>query len=248
MIKFSIKIDDEDHTLSKENGIPINEIAPLLASLFNAIDTGSGEKLTLGQVRGNCYALDFYSEDAGYLNNFTAVHRNIQEISLEDLEPEQQKYASNLKTVLGNKYYLTAYDSESKELAVIANIEPASLIQFYYTSDTIYGVVSELGSGNRLSAKKKHICIDGFSNRISISKEQDIDLKQYYGSHQLRVEVRQKRSIIDGRIVSCELEDFVILSENSLTENLKSEGYVDFELIKNTHTIEDILNRIYAIK
>lgn len=248
MIKFSIKIDDENHTLTEENGIPINEIAPLLASLFNAIDTGSGAKLTLGQVRGNCYALDFYSTDEGYLTNFTIVHKNIQEVPLDELQPEQQRYASSLKSVLGDKYFLTAYDNNNEELATIANIEAASTVQFYYTADTIYGVVSELGSGNNLSAKRKHICVDGFTNRISISKDQDTDLKKYYGSHKLRLEIRLKRSITDGRIVGCELEEFVILSENNLMDNLKNEEYIDFELIKDTHTIEDILNRIYAIR
>jgi hypothetical protein len=248
MIKFSIKIDDENHSLSKENGIPINEIAPLLESLFKAIDTGSGEKLTLGQVRGNCYALDFFSEDTGYLANFTVVHKNIQEVSLDELQPEQQRYASNLKAVLGDKYFLTAYDNDNKEFATIANIEQASSIQLYYTTDTIYGVVSELGSGNNLSARRKHIYVDGFSSRISISKEQDAALKNLYGSHRLRLEIRQKRAIADGRIIGCELEEFVILSENNLLDNIKNEGYIDFELIKDTHTIDDILNRIYAIR
>ena len=248
MIQFSLKIDDENHSLNKEDGIPINKIGELLKNLFNAIDTGSGEKLTLGQIRGNCYALDFYSQDVGYLDNFKIVHKNIQELNIEDLEPEQYKYAINLKSILGDKYFLTAYDNENEELAIISNIESTNTVKHFFTTETVYGVVSELGSGNKLLARKKHICIDGYDYKISISKEQDKSLKDYYSSHVLRLEVSQKKSFIDGSVLSCELESFVILNENGLIQNLKNEDYIDFELIKETNTIEDILNRIYAIK
>ncbi len=248
MIKFSIKIDDQGHSLSKENGIAINEIGPLLENLFNAIDTGKGYKITLGQIRGNCYALDFYTEDEGYLTNFITVHKNIEQLPIDELQPEERKYATNLKLILGEKYYLKAYDNESVEIAAIAEIGTKELPSFYYTTDTVYGIVSELGSGTNLFAKKKHIYVDSVPYKIFISKDQDLHLKLYYGTHKLRIELKQRRSLIDGHIVNSELESFVVIEQGNLSDNLSKEGYVDFELIKDTNTIEDILNRIYAVR
>lgn len=246
MIKFSIKIDDDEHSLSSEDGIPVNEIGGLLETLFAAIDTSSGEKLTLGQIRTGSYVLDFYSNDAGYEKNFVRLHKDIDEIPFDDLLPEQRKYVSKLSIVLGDKYKLTAYDKEQKEVAIVNTFSKSSLPNFYYTTDTVYGIIIELGRPS-LGAKK-HISIPGISYKIFISEEQDLTLKKLYGTHHLQIELKQKRSVIDGHIVNSELDSFTIISGNSLTDNLKTEGYIDFHLIEDTNTIEDILDRIYANK
>lgn len=117
-------------------------------------------------------------------------------------------------------------------------------IGHYYTTDAVYGVLTELGSPN-LNVKK-HICVDGLPYRVYITKEQDLELKKYYGTQKLRVEILQKRSSYDGHIITSELESFVPISGKNLIDSLADEGYIDFELIKETNSIEDILNRIYA--
>lgn len=245
MIKFSIKIDDENHSLTKEDGIPINKIGELLQTLYGAIDTGTGQKCTLGQIRGNCYALDFYTEDIGLHNNFIAVHKNIEQVEVDDLPPEQKKYAGTLKSILGGRFYLKAYDAEGKEIAAINEIGKKQLTSYYYSTDTVYGVLSELGSAS-LNNTRKHIFVDGISYRIYISKDQDLELKPFYGTHKLRIELRQKRSAIDGHIVNSELLSFTNVRPGSLAENLKEAGYIELDILKDTHTIEDILNNIYA--
>jgi hypothetical protein len=247
MFKFSIKIDDDSHSLTKEDGIPINKIGELLQTLFNAVDDGTGSKCTLGQVRGNCYALDFFTPNIGVYHNLIVVHKNVEQVEVDDLSIEQKKYAATLKTILGGKYYLKAYDNDGKEIAAINDIGKKQLTSYYYSTDTVYGVLSELGSAS-LSNTRKHIFLDGVSYRIYISKDQDLQLKPYYGTHKLRVELRQKRSVIDGHIVNSELQSFTSVSTGNLADNLKEVGYIDLEMIKNTHTIEDILNNIYAIR
>lgn len=246
MIKFSIKIDDDNHSLTKEDGIDLSKIGELLQNLHEAIDNGAESKCTLGQIRGNCYALDFYTKDEGLYNNFITVHKNIEQVDVDDLPTEQKKYANTLKTILGDKYFLTAYDNDSKEIAAISEINEKKFIKFYYTTDTIYGVLSELGSGSRLASSKKHIYINGTTYKIYLSKDQDLKLKDYYGTQKLRVEVKQKRSSTDGHVISSELESFVPINSSNLSQSLSNEGYIDFALIKDTNSIEDILNRIYA--
>ncbi|RYE12533.1 MAG: hypothetical protein EOP34_10650 [Rickettsiales bacterium] len=246
MIKFSIKIDDSEHSLTKEDGIPIDKIGGLLESLFNAIDTGTGEKCTLGQIRGNCYALDFYTQDEGYLSNFVTLHKSIEEVSIDDLLPEEKKYANKLKAILGNQYYLKAYDGNNEEIASISEIGTKELPSYYYTTDTVYGIIIQLG--RQTTEAKKHISIEGVPYKIFITKEQDLSLKEYYDTHNLRIEISQKRSTFDGHIVSAELDSFDVISQKNLQDNLSETGYIDFNLIKNTNSIEDILAKIYANK
>jgi hypothetical protein len=245
MHKFSLKIDDDNHTLTKENGISFDKIGALLDTLYKAIDNGTGHKCTLGQVRGNCYALDFYTEDVGFHNNFITVHKNIAQVQLDDLSPEQKRYAVTLRAILGNTFYLKAYDNDGQEVAAISDIGTRKLTSYYYSTDSIYGVLSELGSAN-LKSNRKHIYIDGVNYKIYISKDQDLELKPFYGTQKLRVELRQKRSSIDGHVVNSDLLSFCAIGSSNLASNIKAEGYIELELLKNTHTIEDILNNIYA--
>jgi hypothetical protein len=245
MIKFSIKIDDELHSLNEEDGIGLDKIGDLLKNLYNAIDNGTEHKVTLGNVRGNCYALDFYTKDNGLYENFLTVHKNIAQLDIDALPYEQKRYAASLKIILGGKYFLTAYDNEDKEIAEINEIGKKQITSFYYSTDTVYGILSELGSSTLTSAKK-HIYIDGIAYKIFISKDQDLELKPFYGTHKLRIELRQKRSTADGHIINSELLSFTAVSKGNLIDNLNESELIDLEILKDTHTIEDILNNIYA--
>lgn len=230
MYKFSLKIDDDENSLTKEDGISFDKIGGLLKSLYDAIDPKSDIKCTLGQIRGNCYALDFYTQEEKYVSNFVLVHKNIEDIPFTELENKQKEYAKTLKKVLGDKYFIKAYDSDGVQIASIKNIGIKNNYDTYYTLKTIYGIVSQLG-GTSLESTKKYIRIDGIPYNIKISKDQDIELKPYYGTDKLRVKLKQKRSQGKGRVIDAELISFTLVSGNSLLDNLKNEGYIDFELI-----------------
>lgn len=248
MYKFSIKIDDDLNSLSKEQGVSFDKIGELLQNLYEAIDPKSALKCTLGQIRGNCYALDFYTEEEKYLENFIVVHKDIEDIPYSELNESQKKYAKTLKKVLGDKYYLTAFDSDNHKIASIKQLEVSEstdkVIDVYYTLKTVYGIVSQLG-GASLDSSKKHIRIDGINYNIKISKDQDIKLKQYYGTDKLRIKIRQRRSRGKGRVIDAELISFIPVSHHSLLNNLKNEGYIDIYLIKDTETIDDIVNKLH---
>lgn len=244
MFKFSIKIDDDDHTLSAQNGIPFESIAELLKNLFEAIDPHTGAKCTLGQIRGNCYALDFYSVDEKYHSNFVIVHKNIEQIPLEELDPAQKEYARCLKRVLGGKYFVTAFDNDKKEVASIKKIDNNPSVNSYYATQTVYGIVSQLG-GPSLDTEKKHIYLDGVSYRIAITKDQDIKLKAFYGTSKLRVKVRVKMSALDGHIFSGEMISFTKVGDGNFMDNLAQSEYIDLPLIRDAESIDEIVKRIY---
>jgi len=245
MKKFSLKIDDEVHSLNEQDGISLEKIGDLLKALYSAIDNGTGNKVTLGDIRGNCYALDFYTKDDGIYDNFLTVHRNIEQVGVDDLTFEQRKYAATLKLILGGKFYLTAYDDRNEPIAEINEIGKRQLTSFYYSTDTVYGILSELGSST-LANSKKHIYLDGISYKIFISKDQDFDLKPFYGTHKIRAELRQKRSSVDGHIINSELKSFIAVSKGNLIDNLSNSDGIDLEALKGIHTLEDVLNNIYA--
>lgn len=243
--KFSIQFDDEAHSLSSSKGISMKYLWELLRDLYKSIEVEDEATLTLSGVRGNCYALDFTTEEKQYEDNFIRVHRNIQELADIDLSPEEKDYAHTLGKVLGRKYLLRAYDNEHNKIATIKDLNREKGVSRYYVYKTIYGIVSELG-GKNLYAEKKHIKIHGIPYNINISKDLDLKLRDYYGTKKLRIKIRAKLSLETNRIISADLVDFTEVSKNTLIQNLKDVGYIDFEMIKNTNTINDIIDRIYG--
>jgi hypothetical protein len=244
MLKFSLKFDDDAHSLNKEDGLPFQHVGELLKNLYDAISPGTSIKCTLGQIRGNCYALDFYTEEEEYVYNFVSVHKAIEEFSPEDLEPRQRPYAKTLDKIIGSRYYVSAYDSSNKKIASIKSINENKTPANYFIQKSIYGVVSELG-GTSLTAKK-HIRIDGLSYKISISPDQDQKLKLHYGTDKLRLKIRERRSSEKGKAIDAELISFYSVGKANIIDSLSKEGFINFDLIKNTNTIDDIVNKIYG--
>ncbi len=245
MFTFSLKIDDEEKSLTVQNGIPFERIAELLEKLFQAIDPHTDTKCTLSSIQGNSYCLKFNTDDQKYHDNFEVVHRNIEQVQMDELEPSQKEYAKCLKKVLGTRYYLTAYDNAEKPIASIKEVGIKTVIDYYFSTETVYGILSELG-GISVNANKKHIYVDGVSYRIYISGTQDLELKPYYGTHKLMVKVRHKRSASDGHIISAEMISFTVIAEMDIVDNLKEVGYIDFALIKDANSMDEIVKRIYG--
>lgn len=244
-LNFSLRIDDEEHSLSATKGISIQYISDLLKDLYKAIDMNEGANCTLSSIRGNCYALDFTTDTESHYERFKIIHKNIEILPPIHLAEEERKYYDTLKRVLKDKYALRAYDNERKEIASIKNIGKEIEIDYYYSTKTVYGVVSELG-GKQLTQSKKHIRIHGVNYQISISKDMDMQLKEYYGSAKLRIKVLQKRLTKSNKIVSAELQSFDKISDKKISENLKEEGYIDLEIIKGVKNIDDIIDILYG--
>lgn len=243
--KFSIQIDDENHTLSSEKGISMQYLSELLRDLYKAIDMDNGDNCTLSNVRGNCYALDFVSEKENHYERFKIVHKNIERLNLIDLNQSERKYADTLKKVLGGRYYLNAFDSDKKIVASIKGLGELKELKCYYTQKTVYGILSEIG-GKTINTENKHVRLDGVNYQISISKDDDLSLKEYYRTRKLKIKIKQKRSIKDNSVISAEMLGFEPVGEKSLSENLKETGFIDFNMTRNIKTVEDIIDKLYG--
>ncbi len=246
IFNFTLIIDDDQHSLSPKDGLPFNILGELLINLFKAIEPHRpSSKCTVREIIDGSYGVAFSTDDELYHSNFEIVHKNIQDYTIDELDEPQKEYAYSLKRILGGKYFVKATNNEGKEIASIKTLEKSTNIETYFSTETLYGVLSQIGSPT-VNATKKYIYIDGVSYRISISREQDVELKPYYTSHRLRLKVRHKRSISDGHIMSAEMLSFTVLEQTDIVDTLKEIGYVDFELIKDAHSLDEIVDRIYG--
>lgn len=244
---FTLKIDDDEKSLSPKDGLPFQKLGELLVSLFKAITPHTSSKCTVQEIVDGSYGVAFATEDEIYHSNFKIVHKNINDYPIDELNDAQREYANSLKKILGGKLSVRAEDNEGNEIAAIKDLERNTNVESYFSTETLYGILSQIGS-TTVNAEKKYIYLDGVPYRIAVTREQDAELKSYYSSHKLRVKVRHKRSALDGHIVSAEMISFVVVEQADIIDTLKEVGYIDFELIKDAHTMDEIVNRIYGNK
>ena len=247
MHKFSIKIDDQKHSLDSERGISIDFLSEILKDLYRAIDMNEGARCTLSNIRGNCYAMDFSTDSAFQAERFQIVHKNIQDIPLKDLDDQQRKYAITLKKLTDQHYYINAYDENKNKIASISEVSTDKIIKYYFSQKTIYGFLSELGSKS-LDTENKHIYIDGFPYKIFISKEKDLELKNYYRTEKLAIKLRVKHAFEKGNIINAEMISFKTVGNLKLSENLSKEGFISLNIVNDSSTLEGIIDSIYGNK
>ncbi|EFK36862.1 Uncharacterised protein [Chryseobacterium gleum] len=246
MFKFSLKIDDHNHSLNAEDGISIDTVSDLLKTLYNAIDDGTKAKCTLSSIRGNCYALDFSTENINQKEQFISLHKKIEEFSTHELNSYEQKYATVLNVIFKQGFYINAY-SEGERIAKLNKINADSTPYYYYRQKTIYGIISEQG-GKAVDSDVKHIIVDGYGKKIKINNELDLQLKKHYRTDKLAIKIRTKVSIKTGMEFSAEIISFRVIGKNTLLENLNAEGPEEFNFLKGINTMDDLLNSIYGYR
>ncbi|WP_294288481.1 hypothetical protein [uncultured Chryseobacterium sp.] len=246
MYKFSLKIDDHNHSLNAEDGISIDTVSEILKTLYNAIDDGTKAKCTLSSIRGNCYALDFSTQNITQKEKFISLHKKIEELSIDELNTHELKYATVLNIIFKKGFYINAY-SEGERIAKLNKILVDSTPEFYYRQRTIYGVISEQG-GKSVNSDVKHIIVDGYGKKIKINNELDLQLKKHYRTDKLAIKIRIKVSIKTGAEFSAEIINFRVISKNTLLENLYAEGSEEYNFLKGIDTMDDLLNSIYGYR
>ena len=244
MFKFSLKIDDKNHSLNAEDGISIDIISELLRTLYDAIDDGTKAKCTLSNIRGNCYALDFTTHNALQSENFVSLHKRIEELNTDELTQDEQKYAHSLNLIFKKGFYINAYN-EGERIAKLSHLIIDGTPEHFYKQKTIYGIISELG-GMTINSDVKHIIVDGYSKKIKINNKLDLQLKNHYRTDKLAIKIRTKVSIRTGNEFAAELLSFRVIGRNSLLDNLSATGPSEYNFLKGINTMDDLLNSIYG--
>lgn len=216
---FTLRFDNEDHSLTAKNGLPIDKLAELLLSLSKSVNTDEKNPLILSEIRGNCYAIQVTTPVYTVHENLKVVHRKISENDFSGLNNDQKKYASKLKSILGNKLTLSAYDNNKSFEVELSEIVLPAQPEYYYEIGTIYGIITSIG-GSAVDGKAV-IHVSKVAYDIEISNEQEIKLLNHYKKDKIRFLIRKKLTTEKKDIVSAKLESFEVLTKNDFVTTVK---------------------------
>ncbi len=213
---FTLRFDDEQHSLTRFKGLPAQRVGELLVSLSEALNIGKSQMLVLSEIRGNCYALNLTTESLTVHENLKVIHKNISENNYKGLNSVQRKYAQTLKTIMGGQLQMKAYDKDKDFQITVEEIKLPQTPVHYFEIGTAYGIITAIG-GNTLDGKA-HIRINQEEYNIEITPRQEQDLLSEYKKSRLRLSVKKKISVETDKTMSAELLDFEVLSEQSFKE------------------------------
>jgi len=213
---FILRFDDEQHSLTRFNGLSAHHVGELLVSLSEALNIDKSQMLVLSEIRGNCYALDLTTESLTVHENLKVIHKKISENNYKGLNVKQRKYAQTLKFVMGGRLNMKAYDKDKDYQIMVEEIIIPQTPAHYFEIGTAYGIITFIG-GNTLDGKA-HIRINQEEYSIEISPRQEQVLLNEYKKSRLRLSVKKKISVETDKVISAELLDFEVLSEQSFQE------------------------------
>lgn len=223
--RFTIRIDDEDHSLTKENGLPIDSIGILLSALAAAIQMPDS-KVVLEEIRGNCYALGLYTEDERSAKNFEIVHKNIDEKPNSKLSKSERDYAKAVFKIVKSGFYVEALRGKSDRIVKIRDRVRPTAPTHYHEVTTIYGKIIRFGA--TAENKPFQMAIEtssGSKHNVILSEEQDEEIRKVLSEVMreefLRLTVKIRRSLV-GESEEMKLENFSFPKNRSLWESIKA--------------------------
>jgi hypothetical protein len=206
---FVIRFDNDSHSLSATNGLPIDSLGELLSSLGKAVGLKREDKLTLSEIRGNCYAFGLTTDNEPLFRSMEIIHRKISDNECSGFNADQRKYVTKLRTVMGGKYRVNVYSPNENFNHKINDIQLVDTVDSYYEIDDVYGIIAAIGSASVDSAPSIKLSKEGYE--ISVSNDQEKKLVKHYKKERLLLTVRKKINIETNRIESAELLDFEVI-------------------------------------
>jgi hypothetical protein len=216
---FTLRFDDDQHSLTRFNGLPAQRVGELLLSLSEALSLGKNQSLVLSEISGNCYAIELTTADITVHESMKVIHKKISENDFKGLNVPQRKYAQTLKIIIGEKLNMKAYDRDAAFEVSVKKIEMPQIPLYYYEIGTIYGIITSIGS-NSLEGKT-HIKINQENYETEITSPQEQALLSEYKKNRLRLSVRKKINVETEKIVSAELLDFEVLNNQTFASLAK---------------------------
>ena len=216
---FILRFDDDNHSLTAENGIPIDKLSELLLSLSKVVPLQKDDKLVLSEVKGNCYALNFTTNSETVHQSLLVVHKKISKNDYIGLNSNQRNYARKIKSILGTKLKLDAYTKDKKFKVKINNIELPKQSEFYYHISSISGLITSIGGKSLKSKSFIHISENSFD--IEINSKQEKELSKYFKNKKIRLVVNKKINTENNEIKSATLESFEVLNDDNIIDIAK---------------------------
>ncbi|MDR2065179.1 MAG: hypothetical protein LBP85_05675 [Prevotellaceae bacterium] len=210
---FTIRFDNAEHSLSANNGLPINQLGEILVLLSKAIGLKKEDRLTLSEIRGNCYAFDLKTNSEPIYKSMEVVHKKISENDFSGLNHDQKKYAAKLNSIIKETGHRVNVYNPGKEFNYkIIDILFENKIESYFEIDDVYGIIASIGSSNLESTPSIKLSKEGYD--IHITKEQEKVLINYYKRKILLLRINKKINFETGKIESADLIDFEVIKNN----------------------------------
>jgi hypothetical protein len=216
---FTLRFDNEAHSLTAFNGIPADEVGKILIDLTNAL--GKGHEIVLSEIKGNCYALNISTPDIVTHEILKVIHKRIEKNDFSGLNGDQRKYAGTINHVMRSQHvYLDAYtkDKEDYHVKVFEIIIPEKP-KHYFEIGSIYGKITAIG-GKTLNGKANIKINDGHFD-IEVTPTQERALLTHYKKTKLLLTIKKKIDFDSGNILSAILEDYEEVSERDFFKGLK---------------------------
>jgi hypothetical protein len=215
---FTLRFDDAAHSLTRYNGLTVQQVGELLLDLSNALDLHKDYPLILSEVKGNCYALELTTISLTTFEHLKVLHKKVSENDFKGFTPPQKKYVSRLKTVLGDRLHLKAYDKDNQFAVFVNQIVLPSVPTYYFERTDVYGIITSIGSAALDS--KINIKINA-GLVIHINEPQEKQLLKYYKKNKLYFHIRNKVDVETDKIIASELIDFEVVGEKTFIERVK---------------------------
>lgn len=238
---FTLRFDDNSHSLTAKNGLSVKDLSELLSSLYDSLNISDTDKLVLSEIRGNCYAINLTTNNEIVHETLKVVHRKISVNDYKGLNRKQLKYADKIKDILKNNLYLQAYD-DSKDFKVEVNeINIPKLPQFYYEISSVYGIITSIG-GRSIDGVSS-IRVNGYNYDIKVTPSQEKKIIPYFKKNKIRLILNKKISTEDKQVKGAELESFETTDYIGFNKNIEQNRTTDFDdkvfdLFKKRYNIE----------
>lgn len=211
---LTLRFDDLQHTLTAEDGLPIDDVAKLLSSLSQALGLNKDQKVVLSEIRGNCYALNLSTNSITAHETLKVIHRKISQNDYHGLTTQERQYVATLKVVMGDEYTLDVYDNTKDFRVHVEKVTLPKTPQYYYSRSTVCGVVTSIGGQTIEGASYINIGLQNY--QIKVTSQQEQQLLNYFKRNRILFTLNRRIRFDNDIVVSAELDSFEIIEDTSL--------------------------------
>ncbi len=216
--KYILKFDDENHTFSAENGLPLEDFL----RITNALQKSIKGNFVLSSIISASYGIEFTTENPLELVGMEEIHNKISEKNISGFNKNQQNYVKELNAYLDKRPDVSVFGqnpAKQETPKLITRVEIKKTVDFYYETGSLSGIITSIG-GKDID-KKSTIFISKNDYEIEVSNAQEKVLLPYFKKEKLRFYVKKKVDFNTMEVKSAVLESFEVMSSESFLKSLK---------------------------
>lgn len=215
--ELTFRFDDQDNSLTRFEGLSIEDLMRFLKALDGAIS--SNNHLVLSEIKGNCYAPVISTPVKTEFEEIKSLHSEIERGNYNSLNKGGKSYFRYISNLLDKGITFSIYDQGKDFYKNIETLPIRKNYPYLYNTNQITGVLTQIGSRNLQS--KNIIFVDSYPIEIKISHTQEEQLKDYFKAQKVVFNITEKVNKETGKLEQAELDDFAILkAEKSIYETI----------------------------